>query len=691
MKPAELSVSRPKPSPWRNLSFVWAVPVLALVVSLALAWKSFADRGELIQITFQNASGIVPGETSLRFRDVAVGTVEEVSFTDDLQRVIVHTRVKNNVAPYLDEDAEFWVVRPQVSTRGISGLSTVLSGVYIEGTWNQTIGTTQARFTGKEQPPLVRPGREGTRITLLTKDGRLISEGAPVMFRGIEVGRLERPRIVEPSDAIMVDAFIDAPHDKRLTAATRFWDTSGFSISFGSGGLTLDFDSLTSILAGGIEFDSMAEGGEPVSAGHVYTLYPDQAAARKSVFSRSLLESVQIAAQFDESISGLEPGAPVRIGGLLVGEVSAVSARVEETDTGPRVRLMADLAIDPVQLGLPGGAGEAEVLDFFTQSVEDGMRARLATQSLLSSRLVIDLVTLPDAEPATFDRNAKPLPILPSTPSDLPDFTATAEGMIERINALPIEELIEQATSTLASVDRLASADSTRETPEALKGLLDDARALVNDEATRALPGEVRDAIAELRGVITDLRERDAAQNLAAALESANRIAAQLDTASAEFPALVEDLRAVAQKANSLQAEDLMAAATRVLDSADAMIGTDAARDLPPSLNAALAEVRGTLADLRAGGAVENANATMAAARDAADAASRAAEGLPELSARLDALVRQAEGLIAAYGQRSDFNSETVAALREVRNAARAVSQLARSIERNPNSLIMGR
>ncbi|WP_347310932.1 MlaD family protein [Defluviimonas sp. SAOS-178_SWC] len=689
--PSELDVTFARRSPWRNLSFVWAVPLLALVISLGLAWQSFSQRGVLIEITFQNASGVTPGETTLRYRDVVIGTVEDVTFTPDLSKVLVRARVNKDVAPFLDAATDFWVVRPKVSTRGISGLSTVLSGVYIAGAWDQELGEQRWQFDGLEEPPLVQPGRAGKRITLVTDDGSLISEGAPVFYHGIEVGRLERPRLTVSSDAIVVDAFIEAPHDRRLNAATRFWDTSGFSVSLGGAGLTLDFDSLASVVAGGVEFDSVYEGGEAVSPGHVFNIYPDEAEARRSLFARSFADTVPIAAEFGESVSGLEPGAAVQYRGLLVGEVSAISAQVQETGAGTDIRIMANLAIDPSRLGLPQGAGSEDVLDFFDSAVANGLRARLATASLFSSALVVELVEVPDADPASFDRAAEPLPVLPSVPSNLPDFTATAEGVLERINQLPIEELIDQAIRLMASVETLASSESTRATPDAVVALLEDTRALVNDEATRALPGDIRAAVAELRSVVTELREGGTLTTLASALERADAIAANLETASADFPALVDDLRAVARKANALEAEELMAAATRVLDSADRVIGTEAARELPPALNSALDQVRATLAELRDGGAVENANATMASARDAADAVAEAAEGLPELSSRLERLVRQAEGLIATYGERSDFNDETVSALREVRAAARSVSQLARAIERNPNSLLTGR
>ncbi len=690
-EPAELDLAPPRPSPWRNLSFVWLVPVLALAVSLGIAWRTFADRGVLIEITFQNASGVTPGETTLRFRDVVIGTVEDIGFTQDLSRVLVSARVDKEIAPFLDEGTQFWVVRPEVSARGITGLSTVLSGVYIEGAWDEERGNALRQFAGSEGPPLIQPGRAGKRITLRASDGSLLSAGAPVFFRGIEVGRLETPRLTVSGDSIVVDAFIEAPHDRRLTTATRFWDTSGFSVSFGAEGLTLDFESLASLVAGGVEFDDIYEGGTAVNAGYVFDIFSDEASARQSAIVRSTAAAVEVSVHFGESVVGLAPGAPVRLGGLRVGEVTAIAAQISETSEGPALRLVANLSLEPRLMGLSPGSGEEQVLEFLEESVARGLRARLATANLFSSSLVVDLVTIPEAEPATLDRDAEPFPLLPSVESDLPDFTATAEGFLERINSLPIEELLNRAITLMASIEDLARAESTRAVPDTAVALLEDTRALINDDALRLLPQQIAEAVAELRDVVSDLREGGAIDSLASALRNADRVAADLAIASEEFPALVDDLRALAAKANGLPAEDLVASATRFLDSADALIGTEEARALPPALSAALDEVRATVAALREGGAVENANAAMEAARGAAEAAAEAAEGLPQLTTRLEQLAARAEGLVAAYGQRSDFNEETLATLRDVQAAARAVAQLARTIERNPNSLLLGR
>ena len=64
---------------------------------------------------------------------------------------------------------------------------------------------------------------------------------------------------------------------------------------------------------------------------------------------------------------------------------------------------------------------------------------------------------------------------------------------------------------------------------------------------------------------------------------------------------------------------------------------------------------------------------------------------LPQLSARIEQLLGETETVITGYSANSSFNRETVAALREVRSAAEALTRLARQIERNPNSLLFGR
>ena len=134
--------------PARRVSAVWLIPLVALVISLAVAWRNYDERGPLIEIVFDNAAGIDAGKTAIRFRDVTVGTVESVRLTPDLAQVIVSARIDKEVSTTLDADAQFWVVRPSVTSQGISGLDTVVSGAYIDAFWDNATGEWSDHFVG---------------------------------------------------------------------------------------------------------------------------------------------------------------------------------------------------------------------------------------------------------------------------------------------------------------------------------------------------------------------------------------------------------------------------------------------------------------------------------------------------------------------------------------------------------------
>jgi len=395
---------------------------------------------------------------------------------------------------------------------------------------------------------------------------------------------------------------------------------------------------------------------------------------------------------FEGSVNGLQAGAPVEYLGLRVGQVTGISAFIDTDAAGKdTVKVRAAIEVDPQTLGLDADTGEAETLSFLQDAVAKGMRARLTTTSLFSSALKIELVDLPDEPAAVLSKDADNIPILPSVASNLPDFTATAEGVFKRINALPIEDVMDHAVSLMASIEAVASSDGVQKTPDALVKLLNDAQALVNSEDTQALPGEIRGAVDGLNKILADLQQQQAVNKLVSVLENADKTASDLANASKDFPALVADLRDVANKAKALKAEDLIASATQVLDTANALIGTDAAKALPADLSQALAEIQAALQELREGGAVANTNAALAAAKDAANAVSAATSDLPKITSDIEDVIAKANALVAGYGPNSAFNTKTLDLLRELQAAAKAITQLAKSIERKPNSLLIGR
>jgi paraquat-inducible protein B len=659
-----------------GVNVIWIVPIIALVVTLGIAWNAFRDRGSLIEVVFADPTGITPGETALRFREITVGGVEGVKFTQDLSKVVVSIRVDTDVAQYIDDKAAFWIVRPQVSAQGVTRLDTVLTGAFIEGYWDAEVTEPATRFQGLERPPLVRSDQPGTRVSLSMDTAEGLSEGAPVLFRGVEVGRLENVRLAEGDDRVLADAFVEAPHDARLTTASVFWDTSGFSLSLGAQGIAFNVNSLSSVLQGGVAFDTIVSGGNPIEPGHEFIVQADEAAARSALFASDDTNRLRVGMLIDDSLAGLTRGADVQFQGLRVGQVTDLAVNVSgENEGNPRVQQLVTLTISPSRLGLDEGATAADALALLAEEVEAGLRARVASAGFLGTSLIVELVDIPNAPPATIVTDAGPNPLIPSVEGDLDDFTASAQGLVERIGNLPIEELLNAARDTLDSITALASAQDTR----ALPGVL------------RQAITEGGEALADIGSITGELRDAGSGQTFARLLDEASAAFTAIGEAAVDVPEVIDQIDAAATAVEEFDFADISAQAEGILADLRLMLGSEDAEQLPRNLSDTLEAATGLLNDLRDGNAVGSLNQALASASTAAEEVARSVQQLPQLIQTLQATASGAESLFSSYGSRSAFNNELIGALRELRRATASIGSVARLIERNPRAFILGR
>lgn len=661
---------RPAADPiWTRLSVVWLVPLVALAVTLGVAWKTYADRGVLIEVDFADATGIVPGETPLKFREVEVGRVERVGFNDDLSSVRVSLRVDKAVAPYIDGTARFWLVSPQVSAQGISRLDTVLSGAFIEGWWDATPEGERRIYTGLDKPPVAPDPNKGTVVELRAEDAGGLAEGAPVLFRGVNVGRIQNIRLNPADNGVTVDAFIEAPHDKRLTTATRFWDTSGLSVSLSASGVSLDVRSLATLVQGGVEFDTLSTGGNLVENGHAFRLFSNAESAKASIFGADLIDPPRYTLLFDQAINGLERGARVQFRGVEAGEVTDISIKVQTDSLGVRyAQQQVVIALSPERLGLARDTESATVTEFLQSEVAGGLRARVAAVGLLGGTLIVELTEVENSSPGEMNLAAEPYPSIPTASAAENDIAASAKDMFTRIDQLPVEDLMASAMRALDSISAIAESEDTRAVPGNLAGVLDEAEKLV-----------------------AALNAQDAADKTVVAVDAVTEAANSFLVEIEGLHDMLDSADKAAQAVTAMPLEDIGKNIDGLVADIRAMLGTEDAERLPKALSDTLEQTAALLEELRAGGAADKLNGTLVAAQDAASAIADASKQLPGLTTRLETLVTTAQGLVASYGERSAFNAEVLNTMRELRRATTAFGSLARMIERNPRAFILGR
>lgn len=681
--PADPVIEERTPRQWP--SPVWLVPVLAILISIGLLWQSWASRGPVIEIAFKTATGLTAGETQVKYRDVTVGTVEEVRFSEGLTQVIAVVAMERSVAPYLDADAQFWIVRPRVSAEGITGLETVISGTYIEGSWDTEAGPRRTSFTAQDTPPLTPEGTPGTRIVLRATDGGSLSVGAPVLYKRVEVGTVESKTLTADGAAVEFEVFINAPHDRRLSTATRFWNTSGIDLRFGADGAQVHIESIASLIRGGASFgDIPSIEPKPIQPGHVFRLFASASEAQEQVIADDEGSQSRFVIEFSGSVRGLRPGAPVEYRGIKVGQVLDVTAIIDP-DT-QRFETQTIVAIQPARLGVQDPDPEVTIR-VLTQAVQEGVRAKLAMGNLLTGSLFVNLVDEPTAPYDEIDFDYEPYPRLPSVASDIDELAGSVEGILDRVNALPVEALMANAVALLENANRIVGSDDTRaipgkaleildaverlaaspdlqRSPAELAALLTSVRALVESPELAEAPASVAAILASTRAILDELETGGAAGNINATLAAIRELAespefkalpAEAQQGLASLTALINDpgLQAIPERALAvLSAAETVVASPGVQKAPDELAALMTSlrtladdpdlRTAPARLASALGSAEAMLADLDRDEAAGNLAATIAAVRAIVEDPGTA--GLPEqASATLTAIRALAE------------------------------------------------
>ncbi|MEM1433258.1 MAG: intermembrane transport protein PqiB [Pseudomonadota bacterium] len=479
-----------------RVSPIWLVPLIAVATGVWMLVQSYLNQGPVIEISFANAEGLVAGETRVQTLAVELGTVTEVRLNDSFDGVVVVAQLVPAAAELLHTDSKFWIVRPRIGTSGISGLSTLLSGSYIElapGT-----GARGARrFQGLNEIPLTPPDTPGVQVELISEVAGSLSVGSPVLYRGYRVGRIESQVLDVDAGEAHYMAFVDAPYSDLVNTATRFWNASGVSISAGVSGFDIRTESLESLFTGGVTF-GVPEGanpGEPVESGSRFRLFPDY----ESLVRNPFRYSVDYLLLFDSSVRGLQPDAPVEYRGLQIGTVVDVAF---DYDAAANYLSNEDNSAIPVLVRLEPGwlnedtqAAADELRATLAAGVKANLRASLAVGNLLTGSLYVSLDYFPDAEPATVTERAG-FNVLPTVASGLEQIEQKVASLLTKLQELPLDDTLATANEAMAAAgDALADMKGSLGELDVLLGSVNEAA--VPDSLSGVL-GEARTAIASL-------------------------------------------------------------------------------------------------------------------------------------------------------------------------------------------------
>lgn len=185
---------------------------------------------------------------------------------------------------------------------------------------------------------------------------------------------------------------------------------------------------------------------------------------------------------FDGSVAGLDIGAPVRFRGIDVGSVDDILLDlpgVERERRDLRIAVVYDLD----RQALESHGAMARLSDPFDMDtlMALGVRAELATESLVTGRKYIALDLNPDRPVDMEPVPNAPYPEIPTVTTGFERIEEEAYGVIAQLNSIRFDTLVVVATDALTRVGELAGSPELSAAIDRLPATIDRLNSTVGD------------------------------------------------------------------------------------------------------------------------------------------------------------------------------------------------------------------
>ncbi len=228
---------------------------------------------------------------------------------------------------------------------------------------------------------------------------------------------------------------------------------------------------------------------------------------------------------FHGSVKGLNVGAPVLFQGVQVGAVSSITIRANPK---LEVEIPVTIEVEPAKFEVDEDYRQLprDTEKNVQKLIDMGLRAVLATQSFITGQLMIELDFHPGS-PVHLRSPAGDLIEIPTIPS-------TTQRLANALQNLDLKGMEKNLTNTLAGIDRLVNSPDLKASISELKGVLSDARRLVQNMNARVGPladgfdATLQDAHKLVKNL--DGRVKPLADNVNQAVADYDKLARDTDT-----------------------------------------------------------------------------------------------------------------------------------------------------------------
>lgn len=250
---------------------IWIMSFSAITASIVLCYEIYKNRGVDITIQFDDASGLVPGESKIIYLGVQAGVVKNIEISAASEYPIIKARVTKQIASMLGSGSRFWIVSPSFEVGKISNLSAISTGDYIAV--EPKPGTPTKHFVAYDNPIDDPTITKGLKFMLHTSDATGLNVGSEIFYRGVQIGEIGDMDFSKDYKVVKLTIYIFKKFHGIIRKSSYFTNVSGFHTTFSLFGTSyINMDSFKTLVSGGINVYSPNMDSPVAKPGEVFKL-----------------------------------------------------------------------------------------------------------------------------------------------------------------------------------------------------------------------------------------------------------------------------------------------------------------------------------------------------------------------------------------------------------------------------------
>ncbi len=178
---------------------------------------------------------------------------------------------------------------------------------------------------------------------------------------------------------------------------------------------------------------------------------------------------------FGGSVNGLSIGAPVKFRGVQVGSVTQILLSLPGM-TLPDLRIPVFIEIDQDLVSKLGGMINPAEPTSFAALIDQGLRAQLQLESIVTGVLFVELDLFPDSQVNLFLPKESGYLEIPTQPTLLQEASQTGADLIAKLRDVDFDGLVTSIRDAARSVGELAGSPELRQTLTAAREAMVSAR-----------------------------------------------------------------------------------------------------------------------------------------------------------------------------------------------------------------------